>query len=398
MAITWRTVAGGNGGAISLAQSGSQMMLQGVDALRKLAAEQQQLNIQNTRLITQKNTDDYLDQVAQVTSAADLSNPDTQQQLMQLRQGYGQMIDRAATRDAIDNRVLNLQKQEIAANQFADASLEREQRPLLEQLTEAGRAGDRTTVNKLLKENSFLNEADVARAADQNLDAVTNRGYQAANQARAERSEQRAIRSEQRQAEQFQMARDDRQEARQLRRDSNLLNAAELELKASEATLRASNPLANTSTDVLADSTKLVGKVADDIEPWFSDNAEARNQLTNRFQALMKDGVNLGGDIGKVKIPPALLEQYLNQAKDNTYRSTGSLMSDLDDWIKTYAVSNPGAFRQAAEVGQEIQKLREASRLVNQGKIDVLRGNKLDSSGLSDSIQTIRNRLPTDTR
>lgn len=414
MAITWRTVAGGGGnGAVSLAQSGTANMLQGIDALRRLAAEQQQLNIQNSKIIREKNTNDYLDQVAQVTSAADLSNPETQQQLMQLRAGFGQMIDRNATRDAIDNRVLQLQKQDIAAGEYADNVQQREQRPLLEQITAAGRAGDRATVDRILAENSFINESEVARGADQALDAVTNRQYAAAGQARAERAEQRAIRGEQRADAQFNLSQqlqranlEDRREDRQLRRDSNLINAAELELKGSEAALRASNPLANTSTDVLKDSNALVGKVADDIAPWLTDNAKARDALTNKFQSLMADGVDLGGSIGKVKIPPALLEQYLNQAKDKSFLTTagfgggegGGLIGDLNDWIKTYATSNPGLFQRAGEVGAQINQLRQAQREVNNSKIELLRGNKLDSVGLSDKLNLIRTSTPTNAR
>ncbi|TKW65228.1 MAG: hypothetical protein DI616_15990 [Paracoccus denitrificans] len=373
--------------------------------MRRLAAEQQQLNIQNSKIIRDKNTNDYLDQVAQVTSAADLADPAVQQQLMQMRAGFGQMIDRNATRDAIDQRVLQLQKQEVAANQFADQAQEREQRPLLEQLTEAGRTGDRARVNQILKDNSFINEAEVARGADQALDAVTNRQYAAAGQARADRAEQRAIRGEARADAQFNLSQQiqkanlaDRQEARQLRRDTGLLQAAELDLKANEAALRAANPLANTSTDVLKDANALVGKVADQIEPWFADNAVARNELTNKFQGLMSDGIDMGGDIGKVKIPPALIEQYLNQAKDMSFRSTGSLLANADDWFKTYATSNPGLFRRAGEVGEQIKQLREALREVNAGKIELLRGNKLDSVGLSDKLNTIRTGIPTNSR
>lgn len=405
MAITWRTVAGGGGGGSSLIQSGTAGVLQGIESLRRLAAEQQQLNIQNSKIIRDKNTNDYLDQVAQVTSAADLADPAVQQQLMQMRAGFGQMIDRNATRDAIDQRVLQLQKQEVAANQFADQAQEREQRPLLEQLTEAGRTGDRARVNQILKDNSFINEAEVARGADQALDAVTNRQYAAAGQARADRAEQRAIRGEARADAQFNLSQQiqkanlaDRQEARQLRRDTGLLQAAELDLKANEAALRAANPLANTSTDVLKDANALVGKVADQIEPWFADNAVARNELTNKFQGLMSDGIDMGGDIGKVKIPPALIEQYLNQAKDMSFRSTGSLLANADDWFKTYATSNPGLFRRAGEVGEQIKQLREALREVNAGKIELLRGNKLDSVGLSDKLNTIRTGIPTNSR
>lgn len=406
MAITWRTVAGGGGGgAVSLAQSGTANMMQGIESLRRLAAEEQQMNIQNSRLIREKNTQDYLDQVAQMSSVADLSNPETQQQLLQMRAGYGQMIDRNATRDAIDSRVLRLQQQEIAANQFSDQQQQRAQRPLIEQITEAGRSGDRDTVNRLLRENSFINEAEVARGADQALDAVTNRQYAAAGQERAQRAEQRAVRGESRAEAQFNLSQQiqqanlaDRREDRQLRRDSNLINAADLELKSNEAALRASNPLANTSTDVLKDSNALIGKVASDIAPWLTDNANARNQLTNKFQALMSDGVDLGGDIGKVKIPPALLEQYLNQAKDKSFLTTagfgsgegGGLIGDLNDWIKTYATSNPGLFRQAGDVGRQINQLRDAQRAVNEGKIQLLRGKKLDSTGLSDKLDTIR--------
>lgn len=399
MAITWRNVAGGgsNSGA-GLAQSGSDLVSRGLNSLRQFAAEQQKLNIQNDRLITEKNTNDYLDQVAQYTSAADLSNPETQAQLMQLRDGYGQMIDRAATRAAVDTRLMNLQKQELAANQFADQAQERAQRPLIEQLTEAGRRGDKATVNKILEENSFINEDQIARTADQQLDAVTTRAYQAENQARAGRAEQRAV-------EQFNLSKQvqqanlsDRQEARQIRRDTNLLTAAELELKSSEAALRASNPLANVSTDPIKDSNDSVRAVADKIEPWTWGDGDTINNLTNRVASYMQDGVNLGDDIGKVRIPKAVIDQYLTQASTESFRSEGSLLSDMDDWIKTYAVSNPGLFRRASEVGQQIQQLREASKAVNAGKIQVLRGQKLDSDSLSGTIETIRSRVPTNTR
>lgn len=412
MAITWRTVAGGGGGSgVSLSQSGTNNLMQAMDGLRRLAAEQQQMNIQNDQLITQKNTDDYLDQVAQVTSAADLSNPETQQQLMALRQGFGQMIDRNATRNAIQDRQLSLIKAETAQNEFNDQTQQREQRPLMEEAIRLSRSGDLAGANQILEDNSFINEGALAGQIDQNADRVSQRLYAAENQARAARNEARADRSEARQKAQFEATMSDRQEARQLRKDSNFLQAAELELKAGEAALRASNPLANTSTDVIKDSNDLVGKVSEEITPWFTDNDSARQQLTNRFQALMKDGVNLGGDIGTVKIPPALLSQYLDQAKGKVFattggwgetkeagKETGGLLGDLNDWLKTYASVNPGVFRHASAVDSEIQKLREASKEVNAGKLSVLRGNKLDTTGLSDTIQIIRNRIPTDNR
>lgn len=399
MAITWRTVAGGGGGqGVALAQSGTAGVMQSIDALRRLAADQQKMAIQNDQAITQKNTEDYLDRVAQVTSAADLSNPETQAQLMQLRAGYGQMIDRAATRNAIQDRQLNLIKAETAANTFADQEQERAQRPLMEQAIQLSRSGDLAGANKILADNSFINEGALAAQVDQNADRVTQRLYAAEGQARAQRAESRAIAADARSAEQFKMMREDRQEQRQLRKDTNFLNAAELELKSGEAALRASNPMANTSTDPLADSNKLIAKYADKIEPWFSVNANTIDTLTNKTAALMKDGIDLKGEIGKVKIPEAILDQYFAQAQDRVFRSTDSYVADMEDWLKTYATTNPGLFRNAAQINGEIQKLREAQKEVNSGKLSVLRGNKLDATGLSDKIQTIRNRIPTDNR
>lgn len=399
MAITWRTVSGdGGGGAAALTNSGSRLVMDGLNNIQKLAADQQQLNVLNNKIVSQRNTDDYLDQVAQISSAADISDPTVQQGLMALRQGYGQMINRDATRNAIDQRRLDLQKQEVAANAFADQATERAQRPLIEQITAAGRAGDKATVNRLLDENSFINEDQVAKAADQSLDAVTNRQYAAAGQERAQRAEGRAV-------EQFNLSKQiqqanmqDRLEQRQEKKDERLLKAADLELKGQEALLRASNPLANTSTDPLKDANALVGKVADDIAPWFNDNAAARNDLTNKFQGWMADGIELGGDLGKVKIPPALIEQYLSQAKEGVFRSRGSLSANADDWIKTYAIANPGLFRQASAVGDQIKELRAQQREVASKSIDMLRGNKLDSVGVSDMIQSLRTGIPTNSR
>lgn len=407
MAITWRTVSGGDsGGAASLTNSGGRLVMEGLNSLQKLAADQQELNIQNNRIITERNTNDYLDQVAKYTTTSDISDPTVQQNLLQLREGYGQMIDRSATRDAVDQRKLMLQRSEIAANQFADQTLEREQRPLIEQLTAAARSGDKTTVNKMLDENSFLNEDQIAKTADQNLDAVTNRGYAAESQARAGRAEQRAN-AQFNLSQQIQRASlQDRQDMRQERRDENLLKAADMELKTAEATLRAKNPLANTSTDPIKDANDSVGKISDEIAPWLTLNAPARDKLTNAIAGYMGDGLDLGDEIGKVKIPKALVDQFLNQAKDKTYLTTGGfgsgenggLLGDLKDWMKTYAVSNPGAFRAAGEVGEQIKELRAAQREVNSGRIDMLRGKKLDSVGVSDMLETLRTGIPTNSR
>jgi hypothetical protein len=388
-------------------------MMEGINSLRRLAADQQELSIRNNQLAVEKNTNDYLDQVAKYTTAADISDPTVQQNLLELRQGYGQMIDRAATRDAIDTRQLQLQKLETASNAFSDQQLEREQRPLIEQITAAGRSGDKATVNRLLDENSFINEDQVAKSADQALDAVTNRGYAAEAQARAGRAEQRAVRGEARADAQFNLSQqiqraglEDRQEARQERRDGNLLKAADMELKSQEAFLRAKNPLANTSTDPIKDANDSVGKIADDIAPWLTSNAPARDKLTNSIAGLMSDGLDLGDDLGKVKIPKALVDQFLSQAKDKTYLTTagfgsgenGGLLGDLKDWMRTYAVSNPGAFRQAAEVGEQIKALRQAQNEVNSGRIDMLRGKKLDSVGVSDMLESMRTGIPTNSR
>lgn len=405
--ITWRNVSGGGDlGAASLTSSGGASVLQGLKALQDVAAQQQVMNVQNQKALRESNTQDYLDQVASVTDAAALADPAKQAELEQTRLGYGNMIDRAATRTAQAAQLANLQRQEVAAGSLADDRAEREQRPIIEELYQAARDNDKGRVNTLLADNNLLNEGKVAKDIDSIFDAQTNREYAAEGQARAGRNETR-------QAAQFaeSMAasaenRRDRQEERQMRRGLLAIDSTQKELDTLQKAALASSPGGKPSVDIAADTSLITKQLLGPSDVWIGFNNPRRIETQNTVRSLLSDGIDIplgDGTSQRVKITPAQLQQFADVHGDDTNIrwGPGGTKGDIAEYFKSMYTNDPALVAKTVQAAAAQNKIREMSRALGEQKRALLSGSTgIDLDSLSGTLRssalpsTSQNMLP----
>lgn len=193
--ITWRnvnnTVGGGAGG---LLVAGQQQVQQGIQALQNLVRANVEQNKVNQSAIRDSNTQDYLDQVA-ATDLATLATPEGQAALQQARAGMGGLIDRAATRDAIQSRLAAGQKAAVQQGQFDDFTTERDQRALVDNLRGLAAAGNQAEVAQILDANQFLNEGALRSELAGVQDNLRQRELRESAEGRAQRGEARSAAS-----------------------------------------------------------------------------------------------------------------------------------------------------------------------------------------------------------
>lgn len=383
--ITWRNVGGGDLGAGQLTASGGQMIQQGLASLQRLAADQQAINIQNQKNMRNVNTQDYLDQVAAISTAGDLTNPETRQQLEQSRLSYGNLIDRSAARGAVDQRAADLMKQEIQQNQFADMTLEREQRPLVDQLYQFARSGDKAGVNKMLEQVNFLQEGKLASDLDSVFDKQTNREYAAENQARAARGERR---SEAQFAESMSAARENRQmrreqfadmqEERAFKRGTQVLDAALGDLQGKLQQAEAMNPGGKISTDVPKDTSVIMKQLEDTNNPLIGFTSNSKRKTQEAIQSLMSDGIEVQLDPDspkeRIKITPGQMQQFVDVHKGDFNFFSGGTKGQLEDYFREMYERNGELGRRAILASEAQKELLKAAGTLKEQRNDLLKG------------------------
>lgn len=398
--ITWRNVGGGDLGAGQLAASGTQAIQQGLASLQRLAAEQQQLNMRNQKVIRDNNTQDYLDQVSALSTAGDLNNPDTRAQLEAARASYGGLIDRAATRGAIDQRVSELQKQEVQQNQFADMNLEREQRPLVEQLYQFARDGNHDGVNKMLGEVNFLQEGKLASDLDSVFDKQTQREYAAEGQARAARGEARADRSEQRSIAQFNesmsAAAENRafrreqfnelKEERAFKRGNQLLDSAIADVDQKLKLAESYSPGGKASTDPTKDTSVFMKQLDSTNDVVFGWDSNSKLNTQRNIQTLLTDGIEVQlnpDDETKTRIPitPGQMQQFVDVHKGDTMYWTGGTRDTMNDYFTEMFKNNPELGKRAIESVNAQRELRKVAKTLGDSKRQLLGGRAGNLSG-----------------
>lgn len=388
--ITWRTVTGGDMGAGNLAASGGQMIQQGLESLQRLAADQQSLNIQNQKNVRNTNTQDYLDQVAAISSAGDLNNPETRAQLEQARLGYGNLIDRGVTRGAVDARAADLQRQEIAENQFADMNLEREQRPLIEQLYQYARDGNRDGVKQMLGEVNFLQEGKLASDLDSVFDKQTNREYAAEGQARAARGEQRQItqfnESRADAAENRSMRREAfnaQQEERAFKRGNQILDSALEDVGAQLKAAEAANPGGKISTDAPADTSVIMKQLEDTNNPLIGFQSNSKRKTQETIQSLLTDGVEVpleeGGPKTRIRITPSQMQQFVDVHKGDFNFFSGGAKGAMQDYFREMYERNPELGMRAVRASEAQSDLLKIARTIKDERSNLLS----DKAGIS---------------
>lgn len=384
--ITWRTVGGGGGNPAALLAMGTNSVQQGLQALQDLATRQQRQALSSFESQRERNTQDYLDQVASITSAADLANPETQAQLDAVRLGYGNMIDRAAARAAVPQALANLQRQETAAAQFQDMTTEREQRPLVEQLYSLARSGDTAGAQRLLDETNFLNEGRLGADVD--------------NIFRSQRQEQRQTRQDQRAEAQFRESMasaaenrvlrreqlQDMRENRQIRRGVQAIDGAAAEVEQRIQLLQATNPIGQKSTNVQKDAAVLLESLGSSNDPWFGLNDTARAETSQGIQKLLTDGVTIGTgeDARKVAVSPAIIQQAISVMKDN-FRGLNGPLPEMENYIRALFTNNPELAERAIATEDAIADLRATQRNLGQQRRTLLSGG-IDLDSLSGTL------------
>jgi hypothetical protein len=401
--ITWRNVgSGGGGNPAALLAMGQNQVQQGLSALGGLFRNEQKLQMRNQDQVRENNTAQYLDAVASAGGVDTLQNPETRAQLENMRKGFGAAIDRDVTRNAIDTRVKGLQQQAVVDNQFTDQATERQQRGLVDKGLELAQAGDMQGVQKLLADTQFLDEGKVATNLMGILDAKTRRQYAAEDQQRQDRSEGRQIAqfqesmaaaSENRQMRKEAMA-DSRQE-RAFRNGARVLDDAAEQAKSILNTRLAGNEWANVSTDPGKDAAVLLKGLTDDDKFMSLANTDKTDirQMQEGVTALLATGVEADGQL--YKVPPALLQQVINQNSKNWNLGDNPMESIRED-LRNSLSGNAGAGNRAKV--REAQEVRDRANNVMQtlkrAKTQLGSSTTLDTSGIVQALAELAGKAP----
>lgn len=194
--ITWRNVSNGAGsGAAQLLATAQAQTQRGFQALQDVLRDNTAEDRANMKVARDFNTAKFLDQVAG-SDLATLQSAEGRAALDAQRQGYGIGIDSAGTRNAVDQRIAQLQQQQVAAGQFADTQQERALRPEIDNLRTLYSQKEYAKADKILDEKDFgAREGEVRRELAAQRDADLQRGYRANTEDRAVRQEQRTAAS-----------------------------------------------------------------------------------------------------------------------------------------------------------------------------------------------------------
>jgi hypothetical protein len=392
--ITWRNVSSGGGiNPGALLASGGQAVQQGLASLQALADRQMQLNVRNQQNLREVNTQDYLDQVAQVNDPTQLADPAVQAGLEATRQGYGNLIDRARTRSAVNQQLQTLQNQQLTADKFTDEQTERGQRGLVEQAYTLARNGDTKGVKSLLDSTNFLDEGKLGAQLDQVIDNGTNRQYRAEDQARQNRQEQRSITAFNAQLADQADNRQFRNEQRALSRNDREVagNVALADAKLAENNLKQQlaikmNPGGAISQDPTTDTNVLMKQLDDAASPWLRDNNTVKTDTQNKIQGLLTDGVEIDDGKGskvRIKVTPAQMQQYIEVHKDDTnvFGNPGAKGGSIDQYFKELFTRNPDLAVQSLNSQNALSTLRaeQADLLGNKTSAISKKTESLDS-------------------
>lgn len=401
--ITWRNV-GSSGGAnpAALLALGQNQVQQGLSALSGLFRNEQRTQERNAVQVRDNNTAQYLDAVAGAGGVDELQNPETRAQLEGLRAGFGAAIDRNATRDAIDTRVKGLQQQALVANQFTDQATEREQRGLIDEGLKRAQAGDTQGVQQLLQDTQFLNEGKVASDLMGILDAKTRRQYAAEDQQRQGRAEGRQIAQFQESmaaaSENRQMRRESMNDARQeraFRNGARVLDDAAEQAKGILNTRLAGNEWASVSTDPGKDAAVLLKGLTenDKFSSWANTDKTDWRQMQEGVTDLLATGVEVDGQT--YKVPPAMLQQVINQNSNNWNLGDNPMESIRED-LRNSLSGNTGAGNRAKV--REAQEVRDQANNVMQtlkrAKTQLGSSSTLDTSGIVQALAELAGKAP----
>ena len=400
--ITWRNVGGGGGGsATALLALGNQQVQQSFNALQGILKNETDLQAKNQQQVAVNNTAKYLDAV-NAAGIDGLQDPEQRAGLESMRAGFGAAIDRNATRNAIDNRISDIQKQTVAGNQFQDQATEREQRDLIDHGLDLARNGDAQGVAKLLDDTKFLNEGKVTSDLMGVLDARTRRGYAAEDQARQGRAETRQIAQFQ---ESMAAAAENRilrkeslanqQEDRAFRNGARVLDDASNQAKDILNTRLAGNEWANISSDPAKDAQVILGgpKGLKNFSSYLNTDKTDFKQVQTGVTDLLSKGLEVDGEL--YRIPPAVLQQVIN-SHSNRINFFDNPMEDIKKELRDSLSGNKGAGNRAKvrEAGEARAAAADFMQTVKRAKTQLGSSSTLDTSGIVSALAKLAGKTP----
>lgn len=156
MPITWRNVDNNTGHYVAgqLLNNAGDRFDSAFDSLRGMLNTAQSTQEANRDNQIANNTAAYFDRLNALRNPDDLAA--AQAELAAMRQGYGNMIDREATRGAFDSRLTNLYQQTNAANTFEDTQLNRQVAPIESQYRTLIQNGQTEAAEQLRTEKADL--------------------------------------------------------------------------------------------------------------------------------------------------------------------------------------------------------------------------------------------------
>lgn len=155
--ITWRTVTGASpADAARPLALGAQQLNYGFENLQKLVSGAEDNDRKNWENMKQVNTQNFLDQLATAKTPEELAAMQQAGTLAQLRQGFGNQVDRSAIRSAEENRLNTVRQNVLAGQEYGDKQLDRAQLGTVEQIRALAAQGKTAEAQALFDANPDL--------------------------------------------------------------------------------------------------------------------------------------------------------------------------------------------------------------------------------------------------
>ena len=155
--ITWRTVNGPSLAENFRPMEGAQRAILGsFDQLGNVLKQQEATDQANWNQTKENNTQDFLNKLYSVQGPDKFKQLQDSGELDRMIAANGAQIDRAAARSAMDGRLGVLQNREKQGWEYQDASTDRSQLPIVQQILTHAAAGDKDKAMALMQANPDL--------------------------------------------------------------------------------------------------------------------------------------------------------------------------------------------------------------------------------------------------
>lgn len=354
--ITWRTVNGPSlaeaGRPLESAQRSFDSAFTGLGGVLKQAEATDTANWNQAK---ENNTQNFLNQLYAVQGAEGFKALQDSGELDRMLAANGAQIDRAAARSAMDGRLSTLQQRDKQGWEFANAALDQQESPVVNQVKGLLAQGNLEGAKPLIASLSARGQATMLGALDQRERQLVERargdtefGWKGAEEAFKQQQRPLALAIEQGKVDSIPLQQD------QLRAQINSSNASAAASNESVLTSRANRDRVEAEAEKARDLKKLgaaldgnlykegVFKDADTVDlaklmkdtgvgGTGGDAGEKRTKIIDRVNSLAKTGIEIKGPDGK----PVTVPLPLGAVKASILGSSNTLLS----WNEGYADS-----------------------------------------------------------